>query len=96
MNHPDANASPAGGALQAPTRLERIVDQIARWLITRRRPLGLVFLLLTLALGASALRVHLDPGFNKLIPLKHPYMAAFLKYSTTFAGANRVLISVQW
>ena len=34
---------------------KRIVDQIARWLITRRRPLGLVFLLLTLALGASAL-----------------------------------------
>ena len=96
MNHPDANASPAGGALQAPTRLERIVDQIARWLITRRRPLGLVFLLLTLALGASALRVHLDPGFNKLIPLKHPFMAAFLKHSATFAGANRILVNVQW
>ena len=23
--------------------------------------------------------MHLDPGFNKLIPLKHPFMAAFLK-----------------
>ncbi|HPO17737.1 MAG TPA: MMPL family transporter [Rubrivivax sp.] len=78
------------------TALERLVDRIARWLLAKSKPLTIIFALVTLALGASALRVHLDPGFNKLIPLKHPYMAAFLKYSTTFAGANRVLISVQW
>jgi predicted RND superfamily exporter protein len=39
--------------------------------------------------------VHLDPGFNKLIPLKHPFMEAFLKHGSTFAGANRILVSVQ-
>ncbi len=83
--------------LAAPTtRLEILVDRIARTLIAWRRPLGWLFLALTLALGASALRVHLDPGFNKLIPLKHPYMAAFLKYSATFAGANRILVNVHW
>ncbi|MBP9907782.1 MAG: MMPL family transporter [Rubrivivax sp.] len=78
------------------TRLEILVDLIARWLIAQRKPLAIVFAAITLALGASALRVQLDPGFNKLIPLQHPYMAAFLKHSTTFAGANRIMVSVQW
>ncbi len=84
-------------SLAAPTtRLEILVDRIARWLIAQRKPLAVVFVLITLGLGASALRVHLDPGFNKLIPLKHPYMEAFLKHSASFAGANRVLVSVHW
>ncbi len=78
------------------TRLERLVDRIARWLLSKRLVLTIVFAAITLALGASALRIQLDPGFNKQIPLRHPYMAAFLKYSSVFAGANRVLISVQW
>ena len=78
------------------TRLEVIVDGIARWLIAKRKVLSVLFVLITLALGASALRVHLDPGFNKLIPLKHPFMEAFLKHGATFAGANRVLVSVRW
>jgi hypothetical protein len=78
------------------TRLEILVDRIARWLIAKRKPLALVFVLITLGLGASALRVQLDPGFNKLIPLTHPYMEAFLKHSATFAGANRILVNVQW
>ena len=78
------------------TRVEVIVDGIARWLIAKRKLLSVIFVLITLALGASALRVHLDPGFNKLIPLKHPFMAAFLEHGSTFAGANRVLVSVRW
>jgi hypothetical protein len=78
------------------TRLEVIVDRIARWLIHQRKPLSVLFALLTIGLGASALRVHLDPGFNKLIPLQHPFMAAFLKHSQVFAGANRILVNVQW
>jgi predicted RND superfamily exporter protein len=78
------------------TRVEVIVDGIARWLIAKRKILSVVFVLITLALGASALRVHLDPGFNKLIPMKHPFMEAFLKHGSTFAGANRILVSVRW
>ena len=61
------------------SRLEVLVDRIANWLIAQRKLLSLVFIAITLALGASALRVQLDAGFNKLIPLQHPFMAAFLK-----------------
>jgi uncharacterized protein len=78
------------------SRIDILVDRIARWLIAARKPLGVVFVLITLALGASALRVQLDPGFNKLIPLKHAFMEAFVKHSATFAGANRILVNVQW
>ncbi len=82
---------------QAPqSRVDAFVATMAHALINLRKPLGIFFLLLTLVLGASALKTRLDPGFNKLIPLKHPYMSAFLQHSGTFSGANRVLLSVQW
>jgi hypothetical protein len=55
--------------LPAPTsRLDAFVDSASRALIRWRLPLSMIFLAITVALGASALRVHLDPGFNKLIP----------------------------
>jgi predicted RND superfamily exporter protein len=78
------------------SRIDALVACIARALIGWRKPLGLLFFLITVGLGASALRTHLDPGFNKLIPLKHEYMTAFQKYASTFSGANRVLVSVRW
>lgn len=78
------------------SRTDALVAVLARMLIQWRKPLGAFFLLLTLGLGYSALNTRLDPGFNKLIPLKHEYMAAFLEHSSTFSGANRILISVQW
>lgn len=78
------------------TRLEALVAVVARRLIASRRWLGLVFVLLTLGLGFSALSTRLDPGFNKLIPLSHPYMAAFREHGGSFSGANRILVSLHW
>jgi hypothetical protein len=78
------------------SRTDALVAVLARMLIRWRKPLGAFFLLVTLGLGYSALSTRLDPGFNKLIPLKHGYMVAFLKHSTTFSGANRILVNVQW
>lgn len=79
-----------------PSRIEKMVDYLAKLLIAWRKPLGLLFLAITLGLGVSATKTHLDPGFNKLIPMKHKYMTAFLEYASTFSGANRVLVSIQW
>ncbi len=53
-------------------------------------------LAVTVALGVSATRLRLDPGFNKMIPLQHPYMQVFTKYASTFSGANTVLLSLRW
>lgn len=78
------------------SRIDTAVAHIATALIGWRKPLALLFFIITVALGLSATRTHLDPGFNKLIPLKHEYMAAFQQYTSIYSGANRVLVSVQW
>ena len=78
------------------SRTEALIARIARALIAWRKPIAIITTLITLLLGASAMRTHLDAGFNKLIPLKHPYMSAFLEYASTFSGANRILINVHW
>ncbi len=78
------------------SRTQALIARIARTLIAWRKPIAIITTLITLLLGASAMRTHLDAGFNKLIPLRHEYMAAFLQHSTIFSGANRVLINVHW
>ena len=78
------------------SRIDALIARIAHTLIGWRKTIAVVTTLITLLLGASALRTHLDAGFNKLIPLRHEYMAAFLQHASTFSGANRVLISVHW
>jgi predicted RND superfamily exporter protein len=83
-------------ALSKKSRLDALIDASARTMIAWRRSLLILTVLITALLGASAMRTHLDAGFNKLIPLHHPYMEAFLKHSASFSGANRVLVSVQW
>ncbi|MDQ0140554.1 efflux RND transporter permease subunit [Cupriavidus necator] len=81
---------------QSPGRLGRFVDACAGVLMRRRRLLLWLCLAVTVALGASATRLRLDPGFNKMIPLQHPYMQVFTKYASTFSGANTVLVSLRW
>jgi predicted RND superfamily exporter protein len=77
-------------------RTPRFVGRCADLLIAHRRLLLLLFVGLTLALGWSATRLRLDPGFTKMIPVTHPYMKTFIEYANTFTGANRVLVNVRW
>ncbi|KAI3601977.1 Exporter protein, RND family [Cupriavidus necator H850] len=77
-------------------RLGRLVDACASLLMHRRRLLLVLCLAVTVALGVSATRLRLDPGFNKMIPLQHRYMQVFTKYASTFSGANTVLLSLRW
>ncbi|MBV2132145.1 MMPL family transporter [Pseudomonas sp. MAP12] len=81
---------------QQTSRVDRWVEACADLLMARRRMLMALFVAITVALGASAMQTRLDPGFNKLIPLRHDYMVNFLEYSKTFTGANRFLVSVRW
>ncbi|QQX87950.1 MMPL family transporter [Cupriavidus necator] len=80
----------------SPGRLGRFVDACASLLMHRRRLLLVLCLAVTVALGVSATRLRLDPGFNKMIPLQHPYMQVFTRYASTFSGANTVLLSLRW
>lgn len=73
-----------------------LAEHILRWaepLVYRRRWLTFsVLMLATLCLGYQATLLRPDAGFEKQIPLAHPYMEVFRKYQKAFGGAN--LISV--
>jgi len=77
-------------------RIDSMVEWSADRLLSWRKPLLAIFLLITIGLGYSATGIRLDPGFNKQIPINHPFMQNFLGYTETFSGANTILVSVRW
>ena len=76
--------------------IDRLAARVASWLIRSRKSLSVLFVLVSVLLGVAALDVQGDPGFNKLIPISHEYMQAFLKHGDRFSGANRILVNVRW
>lgn len=54
-----------------------------------------VILLATLFLGWHASQLHLDAGFEKQLPLGHPYIKIFQQYQKEFGGANLVLFAIK-
>ncbi|MGR5545748.1 efflux RND transporter permease subunit [Vibrio sp. PNB22_2_2] len=81
---------------QALTRSHLFVDKLGRLIIHWRFPLALFFLVLTVLLSYTATKTRFDPGFTKLIPIKHQYMEAFLEHADKFTGTNRVMVSLTW
>jgi len=49
---------------------------------------------MTLFLGYEASQLRLSAGFDKQLPLEHPYIQIFKKYQKDFGGANTVLFSL--
>ena len=78
------------------TKLDRLVSRFADILLGRRHILSAVFLAMTLFFGYSASHVRLDPGFLKLIPIKHEYMQTMMEYMKDFSGANTLLVNLRW
>ncbi|HRP65157.1 MAG TPA: efflux RND transporter permease subunit [Thauera sp.] len=75
--------------------LKSLVEFLGLLLFRRRRFWLGLFVVLTVLLGASASRLQVDAGFEKMIPLEHPYMQTFMAYRNTFGGANRVLVALR-
>ncbi|HEX9207759.1 MAG TPA: efflux RND transporter permease subunit [Steroidobacteraceae bacterium] len=71
------------------------VGKISYWIFRNRKPLLILFILITIVLGAMASQLRVQAAFTKMIPLKHEYMQTFLKYQSDFGGANRVLVALQ-
>lgn len=78
------------------SRLDRFVSGISDVLLGYRRLLAAIFAAMTIAFGISATRVQLDPGFLKLIPIKHEYMRTMMDYMKDFSGANTLLVNLRW
>ncbi|MGH8519372.1 MAG: efflux RND transporter permease subunit, partial [Panacagrimonas sp.] len=69
----------------------RVSFAIFHW----RRPLLILFVLLTALFAATATQLKVEAGFSKMLPLSHPYMKAFIQYGNEFGGANKVLIALR-
>ena len=81
--------------LERSSFVEGWVGRISYWIFHRRRVLLIVFVLVTIVLGAMASQLRVQAGFTKMIPLNHEYMQTFLEYQADFGGANRVLVAVK-
>ncbi len=81
--------------LERSSFVEGWVGRISYWIFHRRRVLLIVFVLITILLGAMASQLRVQAGFTKMIPLNHEYMQTFLEYQADFGGANRVLVAVK-
>lgn len=69
-------------------------DRLATALFRHRAAVLIVFLIASLGFAATLVRLHIDAGFDKLLPLQHPYMQTFVEHREAFGGANRVLVAV--
>jgi predicted RND superfamily exporter protein len=74
--------------------LQDFVFAVSRQVFDRRRLWLVLFAIATVLFAASALRLGVDAGFNKMVPLTHPYMKVYREYERVFGSANRIAIAL--
>lgn len=82
-------------AVDSETLTSTWIHKVSHWIFHQRRPLLILFLLITLILGYSASQLKVSAGFTKMIPLKHEYMQTFQQYQNDFGGANKILVAIK-
>ncbi|MBV8468351.1 MAG: MMPL family transporter [Burkholderiaceae bacterium] len=71
------------------------LKRLENLLFAKRAIVVTVLALLTLMMGVFAVRLRMDAGFDKQLPLNHEYVATFLKYRDQLFGANRLTVVVK-
>src|SRR6202158_577967 len=74
--------------------LQALIERVSALIFDHRRLWLAIFAVLTALFALSASRLAIDAGFNKMVPLKHPYMQVYRDYEKVFGGANRVAIAL--
>ncbi len=74
--------------------MSRFAATLESFIFDRRAVVLVVFALLTGFMGYSASKLHPDAGFEKSIPLAHPYMKTFVEHQAEFGGANRIIVAL--
>jgi hypothetical protein len=92
---PDGNGNGDGSEIRRHQFSADWVGKISYWIFHHRKPLLILFVLVTILLGAMASQLRVQAAFTKMIPLKHPYMQTFLQYQSDFGGANKVLVALK-
>ena len=73
---------------------QKILNLIVPLVYGRRRLVFGLLMALTAVFGSFALQLKPDAGFEKQIPLDHPYMQVFKQYEQAFGGANLISLAV--
>ena len=71
-----------------------LIQAASRLVFEHRKAWLAIFALLTVLFVASASRMVIDAGFNKMVPLKHEYMKVYREYEKVFGSANRVAVAL--
>ncbi len=74
--------------------LDALIQKVSDFVFGNRRKLLVLFTAMTLLFAASASRLVVDAGFNKMVPLSHPYMKVYRGYEKVFGSANRVAVAI--
>jgi uncharacterized protein len=74
--------------------IQRLLVSVSNLVFNNRKMWLIVFAITTVILGYFATKLRPDAGFNKMIPLEHPYMKVFTEYQKTFGGANRIIVAL--
>lgn len=78
------------------TGLAARVLRVAEPLVFGQRAIMLVLLaVVTLWLGWQASQISVDAGFQKQLPLAHPYVETYLEHQAAFGGANLVAVALR-
>ena len=72
----------------------KIISTLEKTLFSNRRWVMVFFVFVTIFMFSSAMKLKIDAGFSKLLPLQHEYMQTFTKHREEFGGANRVLVAL--
>ncbi|MGH8460217.1 MAG: efflux RND transporter permease subunit [Stenotrophobium sp.] len=87
MSDLDTSEAKLGTAHKILSTLEPLI-YAKRWLT-----MG-ILVVITIFLFAEMMLIRTDAGFDKSIPLEHPYMKVLKQYMADFGGANTVLVAL--
>src|SRR5258708_7098949 len=78
-----------------PTTLARALAALERFVFGRRVLVLGVLAIFTLAMGFFALKLRMEAGFEKQMPIGHEYIKTFNQYRNQLFGANRLTFAVR-
>jgi predicted RND superfamily exporter protein len=74
--------------------LQDFVFAVSAQIFGRRKLWLALFAAVTIFFAWSASHLAVDAGFNKMVPLKHPYMKVYRESEKVFGSANRIAIAL--
>ena len=77
------------------SRFKRGLDGLEQVLFRWRKAILVLLLAFTAVMGWFALKLHMEAGFEKQMPLSHEYVKTFQTYRNDVLGANRLNIVVK-